>query len=210
MPFSITVVVAFDMIGGLGTVIIVVVVTAGLAVVVVLGITVVVALVVVVAFIVGCSVCVFALVVVVAPTGSCRADTGSFVVSRVVVRRSVSVADTAAVVVDAGAVVVVVRAVVVVVAIGSVAFGIVLISRLVALVVTAGAFSFSVIISEVEVVGSFCTVSAVGTIVCAQPGSRAASMSIAIAFFHISHPRSVYKASALHRLGTLVCSTARC
>lgn len=71
IPFSITVVVDFDIIGGLATVIFVVVVAVGFAVVVVvvLGITVVVALVVVVAFIVVCSACVVALVVV-ALTGS--------------------------------------------------------------------------------------------------------------------------------------------
>ena len=209
MPSSITVVVAFDMIGGLGTVIIVVVVTAGLAVVVVLGITVVVALVVVVAFIVGCSVCVFALVVVVAPTGSCRADTGSVVVSRVVVRLSVSVADTAAVAVDTGVVVVVVRAVVVVVAIGSVAFGVVLTSRLVALLETARVSSLSVIISEVEVVGSVCTVSAVGSTVCAQPDSRAASMSIAKAFFICPHLPLKCPAPAKLHAGSRRCSFTR-
>lgn len=204
MPFSITVVVVFDMIGGLRTVILVVVVTAGLAVVVVF-LAVVAALVVVVAFVVGSSAC----VVVVVPTGSCRADTGSVVVPRVVVRLSVSVADMAAVVVDTGAVVVVVRAVVVVVAVGSVAFGVVLTARLVALVVIAGAFSFSVMIAEVEVVSAVCIVSAVGSTVCAQPDSRAASMSIAKAFFICPHLRSEYPAPAPPRRGSRRCSCAR-
>ena len=196
MPSSITVVVAFDMIGGLGTVIFSVVVAVGWAVVVVIGFAVVVAFVV-------------ALVVVVL-TGSCRADTGSFVVSRVVVRRSASVADTAAVVVDAGAVVVVVRAVVVVVAIGSVAFGVVLTSRLVALLVTARVSSLSVIISEVEVVGAVCTVSAVGSTVCAQPDSRAASMSIAKAFFICPHLPLKCPAPAKLHAGNHLYSIAHC
>lgn len=69
---------------------------------------------------------------------------------------------------------------VVVVAVGSVMFGAVLTARLVALLVTDEVISFSVIIAEVEVVGA---VSAVGSDVCAQPDSRAVSMSIAIAFF---------------------------
>ena len=185
IPSIIAVVVAFDMIGGLDTVIFVVVVTAGFSVVVVvvLGIAVVVALVVVVALAVGRSVCVVYAVVVVALTGSCSADTGSVVVARVVVRLMVSVADTAVVVVVTGAVVVVVRDMVVVAAVGSFTLGVVLTAWLVALLVTDEVVSFSVIIAEVEVVVVVCTGSVVGSAVCAQPDSRAASMSIAIAFF---------------------------
>lgn len=184
----IAVVVTFDMIGGFDTVIFVVVVTAGLAVVVVVvhGIAVVVTLVVVVALVVGRSICVVALVVVVATTGSCCADTGSVIVARVVVRLVVSVADRLAVVADTGAVVVVVvvaRAVVVVVSVGSVALGVMLIAWFIALLVTDEVVSFSVIIAEVEVVGAVRTGSVVGSAVCAQPDSRAARMSIAIAFF---------------------------
>lgn len=184
------------MIGGLGTVIFSVVVAVGWAVVVVIGFAVVVAFVV-------------ALVVVVL-TGSCRADTGSFVVSRVVVRRSASVADTAAVVADMGAVVVVVRVVVMVVAVGLVALGMVLTSWSVALVVTAGAFSFSVLIAEFEVVGAVCTVSAVGSSVCAQPGSRAASMSIAKAFFICPHLPLKCPAPAKLHAGNHLYSIAHC
>lgn len=65
-------------------------------------------------------------------------------------RRSVSLADTAAVAADTGAVVVVVRAVVVVVVVGSVTLGVVLAFLSVVLVVTAGTFSFSVIIANAE------------------------------------------------------------
>lgn len=184
--------VALVVIGGLGTVIFLVVVAVGWAVVVVLGIASVDAIVVVAVLVVGRSVCAVALVVV-ALTGSCRANTGSVVVSWVVVRLEVSVADTAAVVVDTGAVVVVVRVMVVVVAFGSVAFGVVLTSRLVALLVTAGVSSLSVIIAEEEVVG---TVSELGSVICAQPDSRAASMSIAKAFFICPHLRSKYPAPA--------------
>lgn len=186
IPSIIAVVVAFDMIGGLDTVIFVVVVTAGFSVVVVvvLGIAVVVALVVVIALAVGRSVCVVYAVVVVALTGSCSADTGSVVVARVVVRLMVSVADTAVVVVVTGAVVVVVRDMVVVAAVGSFTLGVVLTAWLGALLVTDEVVSLSVITAEVEVFGVVSAVgSVIGSAVCAQPDSRAARMSIAIAFF---------------------------
>ena len=160
MPFSITVVVAFDMIGGLGTVIFVVVVTAGSAVVVVCF---------VVAF--GFAV-VVVLVVVVALTGSYRADTGLLLVGCVVSRLARSVADVGAVcvvvVVTAEDCVVVLRVVVV------------LRSEVVTLSV---GFSLSAEVIADDEVAVVVTTSALGSADCAQPDSRAASISIAIAFF---------------------------
>ena len=114
--------VAFDMIGGLGTVIFVVVATVGCAVVV-LGFAVVVVLVVVVAALcvciavvvsLSCSVIGVAVVVidVVALTSSCRADTGLLSVGCVVSRLVRSVADVGAVCVAAALVVVVTAGVV--------------------------------------------------------------------------------------------------
>ena len=127
MPFSITVVVAFDMIDGLWTVIFVVVVTVGSAVVVVcfvvaFGFAVVVALVVVVAALcvvrivvvadLCCSVvgAVVVVITVVALTGSCRADTALLSDGCVVSRLVLSVADVGAVCVMVALVVVVVAA----------------------------------------------------------------------------------------------------
>ena len=199
----IALVVVFYVIGGFGTVIFVVVVTAGLAVVVVvvLGIAVVDTLVVVVALVVGLSACVVLAVVGVVLTGCCRADTGSVVVARVVAHLVVFVADRLAVVADTGAVFVVVVG-----AVGLVTLVVVFTAWLVALLVTDEVVSFSVIIAEVEVVGA---ITAGGSDVCAQPDSRAARMSIAIAFF-ILIPPSILQASALRRRGNLGCSIARC
>ena len=188
MPFSITVVVAFDMIGGFGTLIFVVVVTAGCVVVVVCfvvacGFAVVVALVVVVAALCvciavvvsfSCSVIGVAVVVidVVALTGSCRADTGLLSVGCVVSRLVLFVADVGAVV---ALVVVVVTAGVCVVVRK------VVVALLVNVVTLPDGFSFSVIfIADEEVI---VTTSAPGFADCAQPDSRVASMSTAIAFF---------------------------
>ena len=191
MPFSITVVVAFDMIGGFGTLIFVVVVTAGCVVVVVCfvvacGFAVVVALVVVVAALCvciavvvsfSCSVIGVAVVVidVVALTSSCRADTGLLSVGCVVSRLVRSVADV-------GAVCVVVALVVVVVTAGvCVVVRKVVVALLVNVVTLPDGFSFSVIfIADEEVI---VTTSAPGFADCAQPDSRVASMSTAIAFF---------------------------
>ena len=192
MPFSITVVVAFDMIGGLGTVIFVVVVTAGCAVAVVcfvvaFGFAVVVALVVVVAALcvvrivvvadLSCSVIGVAVVVivVVALTGSCRADTGLLSVGCVVSRLVLSVADVGAVCAVAALVVVVVSA-------GVCVVFIVVVDLLSAVVTFTDDFSLSVIVIEDDEV-VVVTTSALGSADCAQPDSRAASMSIAIAFF---------------------------
>ena len=192
MPFSITVVVAFDMIGGFGTVIFVVVVTADCAVVV-LGFAVVVALVVVVTALcvvvepvpcfsvmvsLSCSVIGAAVVViiVVALTGSCRADTGCFFVACVVSR-------LVRFVTDVGAVCVVVALVVVVVTAGvCVVIRRVVVALLSAVVTLSDSFSLSIdVIADDEVV-VVVTTSAPGSVF-AQPDSRAASMSIAIAFF---------------------------
>ena len=216
MPFSITVVVAFDMIGGFGTVIFAVVVTAGCAVVVVdiaLGFAVIVALVVVVAAFcvvriavvvsLCCSVIGAAVVVisVVALTGSHRADTGLLSVGCVVSRLVFSVADVGAVCVVDTSLVVVVSADVCVV------FRLVVVVLLSDVVTLSDGFSLSVIViaeDEIAVV----TTSAPGSVF-AQPDSRAARTSIAIPFF-ILIPPTVFQASASHRPGTLVCSTARC
>ena len=188
MPSSIIVVVAFDMIGGFGTVIFAVVVTAGCAVVVVdiaLGFAVVVALVVVVAAFcvvriavvvsLCCSVIGAAVVVVIALTGSYRADTGLLSVGCVVSRLVLSVADVGAVCVVVTSLVVVVSADVCVV------FRLVVVVLLSDVVTLSDGFSLSVIViaeDEIAVV----TTSAPGSVF-AQPDSRAASMSIAIAFF---------------------------
>ena len=65
-------------------------------------------------------------------------------------------------------------------AVGKVTLDVVLTDRFVALLVTDEVVSLSVIIAEVEVVGG---IFSVGSVVCAQPDSRAASIRIAIAFF---------------------------
>ena len=193
MPFSVTVVVAFDMIGGFGTVIFVVVVTAGCVVVVVcfvvaFGFAVVVALVVVVAALcvvrivvvadLGCSVIGAADVVidVVALTGSHCADTGLLSVGCVVSRLVLSVADVGAVRVVVALFVVVVTAGVCVVVLRVV---VALLSDVVTLSV---GFSLSVIVIADDEVVVVVTTSAPGSVF-AQPDSRAASISIAIAFF---------------------------
>lgn len=196
MPFSITVVVAFDMIGGFGTAIFsaVVVVTFVVVVcfVVAFGFAVVVPLVVMVAALVvvitdvcvvcivvvslGCSVFGVAVVVidVVALTGSCRADTDLLSVGCVVSRLVRFVADVGAVCTVVALVVVVVTAVVCVVVRW------VVVALLSAVVTLSDGFSLSVdIIADEEIV---VTTSVPGSVF-AQPVSRAASMSIAIAFF---------------------------
>ena len=162
-PFSITVVVAFEMIGGLGTVIFPVVVVVVFVVVVCFVVVVVVCFAVVVFL--GCSVigAVVVITSVVALTGSCRADTGSLLLSCVVSRLVLSVADVGSV---CAVVCVVVRWVVV--------------ALLSAVVTLSDGFSLSVdIIAYEEIV---VTTSVPGSVF-AQPVSRAASMSIAIAFF---------------------------
>lgn len=166
-----------------------VVVTAGCAVVVVdiaLGFVVVVALVVVVAAFcvvriavvvsLCCSVIGVDVVVVIALTGSYRADTGLLSVGCVVSRLVRFVADVGAVCAVVALVVVVVTAGVCVVVLRVV----VLLSEVVTL---SDGFSFSVIVIANDEVFVVVTTSALGSAECAQPDSRAASMSIAIAFF---------------------------
>lgn len=188
------------MIGGLGTVIFSDVVVVVFVVVVCFVVVVVVCFAVV--FFLGCSVigAVVVITAVVALTGSCRADTGSLLLSCVVSRLVLSVADV-------GTVRVVV-ALVVVVATAEVAFLVVVVVVLLTAVVTlTDGFSLSVnVIADDEVV---VTTSALGSADCAQPDSRAASMSIAIAFFIFNHPRSECQALTLRRRGNLACSFAR-
>ena len=194
------------MIGGLGTVIfsaVVVVVTFVVVVcfVVAFGFAVVVPLVVMVAALVvvitdvcvicivvvslGCSVIGAAVVViaVVALTGSYCANTGLLSVGCVVSRLVRSVADVGAVCVVVALVVVVTAGVCVVVR----RLVVVLLSVVVTL---PDGFSLSVeVIADDEVV---VTTSALGSVICAQPDSRAASISIAIAFFIGSPPFQQY------------------
>ena len=176
------------MIGGLGTVIFVVVVITDSVVVaaVVLGFAVVVDFIVVVAGLcvvrivvvsdLCCSVirAAVVVVVVVAPTASYRADTGLLSVGCVVSRLVLFVADVGAVV---ALVVVVVTAAVCVVVRRLV------VALLSAVVTLSDGFSLSVIVIADDEVAVVVTTSALGSADCAQPDSRVASMSIAIAFF---------------------------
>ena len=177
------------MIGGFGTVtfsaVVVVAFVVVVCFVVAFGFAVVVALVVVVAAFcvvriavvvsLCCSVIGAAVVVVITLTGSYRADTGLLSIGCVVSRLVLSVADVGAVCVVAAALVVVVSADVCVV------LRKVVVALLVNVVTLPDGFSFSVIfIADEEVI---VTTSAPGSADCAQPDSRAASMSTAIAFF---------------------------
>ena len=186
-----TVVVAFDMIGGLGTEIFSAVVVVAFVVVVcfvvAFGFAVDVTLVVVVAALcvciavvvsLSCSVIGVAVVIiaVVALTGSCRADTGLLSVGCVVSRLVLSVADVGAVCAVVALVVVVVTAVVCFVVRR-------LVVALISAVVTlSDGFSLSVIVIADDEIVVVVTTSAPGSVF-AQPDSIAASMSIAIAFF---------------------------
>ena len=115
--------------------------------------------------------------VVVALTGSYRAGTALLSDGCVVSRLVLSVADVGAVCAVVALVVVVVTAAVCVV-----------VRRLVVALLSAAVtlsvgFSFSVIVIADNEVFVVVTTSALGSADCAQPDSRAASMSIAIAFF---------------------------
>ena len=135
-----------------------------------------------VVFFLGCSVigAVVVITAVVALTGSCRADTGSLLLSCVVSRLVFSVADVGAV-----RVVVAALAAVVVTAGVCVVFFVVVV-LLYATVTLSDVFAISAdVIADDEVV---VTTSALGSVICAQPDSRAASMSIAIAFFILITP----------------------